>query len=997
MQPTFAAPGPSGRPSPFFQAIAMRMSLPCVALLPWALLGALAAGAAAAEVRPLEFIHALQAKDYHEVVVDYLNMLKQQEPMPPEVAEVWDLEMSKSLRGAAGRAYGRQDFDQRMSDAQKHLDQFLKAKPDHVEAISALVSSASFSVDRALQYLRLAKGLEAKDKEAKAKYLADARTSLEEARPRFAKAVEQFQARLAALPAVAEVPAKRTATKPDKAARERAAQRERLEMSLVNAGFQAALVDYYMAQTYDDPGSDARQAALKKAAALFDYIFQTNRLTAQNEVSVIGLSAQMWHGKAVHELGDVGLAKDIYEEVLVNERPAKVEDPILDRLFADVRQHYFAILARENPAQFLEEAVPWLDEYARKSQRYEGYQAVSLEVAKMLLGLAEQSTGAEKKRLVNRALPMLARMARIPSPSQQEAFALHRKYAPQVATDVSEAKNFEEAVSLAISAAGADRWREAADGFAKALDLAGNVKDKARVDNVRNDLARCRLMMASDLLQEGKPEEGLKLLSTIVTQQKDTPVAPAASALRAQAALGLYAAVPDGDAVGKQRALQRLQEFVAFTESNWPGKAEADDARMALGKVSLVERRFDEAIATFEKVDSRSERYPVALLLEATCYWQRYLLAKTGAEKADAGQMAADRAKALDLAQRSLAELARKIDPAKPPERHQIDTQLLLADVALEGDTPQEAIKYVQSLVDAARASKSDSRDGTSFRVLYTATRAYLAAGDAEGASGAGMALADLGADVPAVNGVLVHFARTLDVERKKADAALTKATSDNDQKAVEAAKLKLASAQQMMGSLLKKLASRKNHTLGGLMAIADLCYASGFTAEASRLYDAILKIPNVDKKAATRARAQLVGLLRTDGKFEEAYKEVHQLIQDNPKALEPQIELGRVLQTWGEKKDPRHFHEAASQWIRVRNWLQPMRKKPAEYYEVVYNAAYCLAKQAEQDPAKARQLLLEAIKLLKGTLTLNEKLSGPDMVEKYKALLDQLEKAVGQ
>ena len=59
---------------------------------------------AAAEVRPLEFIHAMQEKGYHEIAVEYLNMLKQQPALPPEVASVWDLEMSKAF---AGRRRGR--------------------------------------------------------------------------------------------------------------------------------------------------------------------------------------------------------------------------------------------------------------------------------------------------------------------------------------------------------------------------------------------------------------------------------------------------------------------------------------------------------------------------------------------------------------------------------------------------------------------------------------------------------------------------------------------------------------------------------------------------------------------------------------------------------------------------------------------------------------------------------------------------------------------------
>ena len=60
----------------------------------------------------------------------------------------------------------------------------------------------------------------------------------------------------------------------------------------------------------------------------------------------------------------------------------------------------------------------------------------------------------------------------------------------------------------------------------------------------------------------------------------------------------------------------RIAEFTATT---WPAKPEADDARMALGQASIVGGKIDEALAAFEKVNPKSERYSNA----------RHLLGKT--------------------------------------------------------------------------------------------------------------------------------------------------------------------------------------------------------------------------------------------------------------------------------------------------------------------------------------------------------------------------------
>ena len=103
-----------------------------------------------------------------------------------------------------------------------------------------------------------------------------------------------------------------------------------MESNLYEVQFQLALIDYYLAQTYSDPKSAERMAALKKAAQAFDDIFQRNR------GSVTGLYAHMWHGKTAEELGDLQTALDIYDEVLAN-APEPDGTGAVDRLGAAVR------------------------------------------------------------------------------------------------------------------------------------------------------------------------------------------------------------------------------------------------------------------------------------------------------------------------------------------------------------------------------------------------------------------------------------------------------------------------------------------------------------------------------------------------------------------------------------------------------------------------------------------------------------------------------------
>ena len=61
--------------------------------------------------------------------------------------------------------------------------------------------------------------------------------------------------------------------------------------------------------------------ALKTAADVFDSLWQAYRVNDNGDVSRIGITADMWHGKVMEELGDYLTAGDIYDEVLANAEP----------------------------------------------------------------------------------------------------------------------------------------------------------------------------------------------------------------------------------------------------------------------------------------------------------------------------------------------------------------------------------------------------------------------------------------------------------------------------------------------------------------------------------------------------------------------------------------------------------------------------------------------------------------------------------------------------
>jgi tetratricopeptide (TPR) repeat protein len=1007
-----------------------------------ALLATLVTGWAAAPAaeQPLEFLHGLQEKDYGDVAIDYLNMLKAGGNMPEAVREVWDLEMSKSLRASASRAFDAKDFERLMGEAQTYLNKFLKEKPDHPAAVSAMVSWGNFTMDRALNYLRA--GKTAKDKAQRAAQLQQARDALTDARPKFEKSIPKFQQQLAALP---PLPAQ-LKTREDRAA---LAARDAIEKSWLEARFQLGLCDYYMAQAYDvdekamqaalkpkpapvapkpDPKAkpDAKPAAppkppaptpadiavqlLKRAAEVFDKIYQTNRVDRFNRVSVIGLYAHMWHGRVVDEMGDDQLARDIYDEVLANIGQEGMED-----LFAQVELFRMQIVAKQSSAQaFVEEGVEWLKTNERTSKGTDGYAGIAVEVAKKCIQISEKvEKAADKQRYLSIARTILADAVKNRGSHQAEAIMLRRRLTGSE-TDVSSVKTFDEALAIADTALQAEQWKDAVAAYARAFELSGNVRDQERLKQAKDRYGLARLKFSLVQFGEGKVAEAYQEAGKMVQEYDGTAIAPAAAAVAVQAALRLFATA---NAQDRAAALERVEKVAKFTEEKWPEKPEADDARIALGQAAIVRGNVEDAIAIFEKVNPKSERYPVGLHWAGVTYWRRSLTERQKPENArNKEQMEGDRVKASERFAKSLELQQKALEAGKTMPQQMVDTQLALGEIRLEEGKAEEAVKLFSPLVELKKEAKGGEGggvDNTTLRIFVGAVQSYTAVNDFDKAAGVGELLLEMGPDLPPINRVLVEFAKLVYVEYQKADAAVTEAKDD---KAREAAKKKRTDVAKMLGNLLKQLAARKENSLAGMVYVADRCVDVGMDAEAKDQYQRIVKRTEEDPafaaqagRAMTRIRAQLIGLLRKEGNNEEAFTQVEQLVKDNPRALEPRMERGRILVNWADKEREggkgedalKHYEEGAKHWGALRNLLQGMRKKPPEVYECTFGAAYCLYQVAvakkSSDETVATQKASDAEKLLKSTMIVSPSLSGPDMVAKYNELLEKVTKFLGR
>ncbi len=320
-----------------------RVALIILSAIGLSAVGLSARGAVAEE--PLRFLHLLQQSGYGDAAVDYLEMMARRPDMPPELRDVWELEMAKSLMAATADAFDEREKEQLLKAAREHLAKFIKEKPDHPAAAAAAVTWGDFLARQAMELVRQAKTAAVKDKDQQEKYLAGARADLKEAREKFQQGRQRYQSQIDAMPPPSRQPVKRG---------ERDEAREariETEINLQESQLRLAMVEYDVAQTYVDPKSEDRVDALKRAADALDAVYQQNRSSSIAALYNIGLMAHAWHGKTAEESGDHQLALDLYDEVLANSPDPGEKGPGsgMEPLFVQVEYFRLLMLAKQDP------------------------------------------------------------------------------------------------------------------------------------------------------------------------------------------------------------------------------------------------------------------------------------------------------------------------------------------------------------------------------------------------------------------------------------------------------------------------------------------------------------------------------------------------------------------------------------------------------------------------------------------------------------------------
>jgi len=1009
------------------------------ALLP---AGLFSAGTARAVDDPVEFLRALQGGGYPDVAVDYLNALKDNPKAPKEILDVWDWEMSKSLRAASRWAYNETEAKRYAEQAEAHLKKFIDENPKRPEAIRAGAEAAATLAEEALREYRKAKDMT--DKEKRAEAMKAVRDKLLGVRGRFVGALQVNVARLKKTPA-------------------KDRRRQDREDDVLDGRVKVAMVDFYVGLTYPKTSTE-RATNMEAAAKEFDNLYQANR----NTPTLWSLTAHYFTGRCKQEEGKLAEAKDIYEEVLVadtkdtsaatppdNPKAARKPPPTatpLDDLLAEIEQHYLECILAEDLRGYLKEVSEWRTQHKPLEKR-DGYQAISFDLAKVCLRLAggEKTSAADKKRYTTAATHVLSDMVKIPSQYQAEAIKLRRQLLGGSDAD----EGLDEVIERADEAAQGKKWSEAVELYQKALEAAAKSKDAAkRTPPLYNAVAGCYCNIGLEDFRKGDLPAAAKAFNLILEDEhyQTTPTAASAGALLLNVLLNQYNAMEEGtdeEKAAKLEARKKMEEAANKIIARWPGRPEADAARLAKARLLVLDantvaeapagksqteavqqrvakflEKMKEATAIFKEINPKSEHYVTALYLTGYTYWRRYRLEKREIEgiEADSPPASSQSQKLLDetkaqvdvFRQTAVKVMQRAVETLKatPPQegRRQLvtDSKLLLAEMLLEQGDPKASAALFQELIDEREKAEIKGLDPTALQICNGAVQAYLLMDDIDKAGKVSKLLLKLGPDASNVNFSLTTFGRKLEAERNKAQTALDAAKTPNE---VEAAKKKRDLYDPLLTDLLENLAERTKLTPASMVWIAQTAAALGMNGVAEKVAKQFQTNLENDEyfakegaKGAARISSLLISILRQRGKFDEATAQVEALIAQKPKALEPQMERCLILQTWAEKNAEK-YSDAVHAWEGLRRKLEKVgvqggkatgetRKKPRELYDVTYNEALCLHNWAKK--AGDKKNAKDGLQLLKQMLLLDPKLNGENTVTRFITLANKLELLLG-
>jgi len=566
----------------------------------------------------------LRARGYHDTALEYLSELAQRNDVAADIVQILPYERAVTLLDGAKNVTNAKARREQLDAAQAAFEQFVQGAGDHPLVAEANSQRATILQQRAL--VELWEADEPANSQNRQALQQRARELLLQAREFSQQALVKHETAFRAFPT--SIPEDDTKTR---------SARDTAEVKYLQALLDLAESTYWEAQTYD-AGTAERSQLLEQAVAAFADIH--TRFRSQ----IVGLLARLWQGKCFEEMGLLGEALGIYNEMLKHDGTS---DSLME---LKARAQWFRLIclnheSRHDYQVVVDEATAWKNAAGRRALTEAGF-GIQYEMARaleMLGGQRELSEGDRRKwlsqamaaaeqvgkssgRFKGPAQGMVRRLAGALGRSEKDprtfndAFGAGSQFAREAGDlvrqheqQLAEGKHKEAQATQPVLAAAASEMNRM---FALALKLADAGTDAQNV-------AVARLQLANSYFMQRKFYEAA-VAAEYTTTQLDAQfddIAVLAAFTRMAAWQNAY-----NDLSGNDREFERQQLVDSAGEivARWPNSGEATDARDAIAKMFYSEGDVPQAAEWWAGVPATATDYPGAQIKAGQAYWLAY-------------------------------------------------------------------------------------------------------------------------------------------------------------------------------------------------------------------------------------------------------------------------------------------------------------------------------------------------------------------------------------
>lgn len=878
----------------------------------------------------LKFLEGLRSRQYFDTAMMYLDSLEQRDDVAADIKQRIPYERGVTLIEGAKFVQNSEAQGKQLDQAQASLERFLKESPQHELAALANTELARIMLGKAEVLVWRARS--PSNAENRGKFQKEARELVVQAKGIFQKAYEGYKKEYDSFPVY--IPEE------DKQAR---ADRARVESLYMRSQLDLAMCTYQMAQAYDKDSNEFKET-LKEASLEFEEIHTKYR----SQFS--GLYARAMQGKCFEEQDDIRKALGIYDELLSHGG----QSAGLKRLQHQVRLFRLICLNHETRKDYqlvIQEAGDWVRQNRSLTRSQNGL-GIRWEMAKAqeALGMDRTTPESDRVRYLRQALENAREVNKYAGPYKDVSNSMIQRVLIAMDREPGDPKDFDTAFGMAnnmleqigtlrdkVKAAEKANDKEEAAKLGEELQALLSETERmyrlalalANANTTAKQINASRYRLAYMLYLQRKSFETAVVGQFLAIRAKESDPSMALDGAYLAMA-GFSQAYNDAPEAAKETILNLVVEVSELIVENWPDSDRAIDARMEMGRIFRREDQPLRAAEWYSQVPETAPQYGDAQLEAGQAFWSSYLMAVVGE---DATASSEDLKSWQDKAAEHLYKGIKKKQEAVP-ESATTPSEITRAKVSLSQieimrGNEQGAIdlltKEPHSVVKAITVADGESRPKRESDVKSSnfasfayqqLLRAYIGTRQLDKAEEARAKLEQVAgaAGGEALTAVYVELGRELQNE-------LERLRKQGDQQRLDEVR---NGFETFLGNLFER---KDGQTYGSLIWIAETYFglAEGsdespskrnqFYSSAARAYEEIIKrgasnAQFIDPARLTGVKLRLVNCRRQEGNFEEGEKIVMEILTENPRALDAQIEAASLYQSWG-KEDATQFLNA--------------------------------------------------------------------------------------